>query len=249
MDRSAGDGAGCGMKASLGDSRELTNDNSGRLIVLAFVHPDAALDPPAVFALVIKQDAAPAAHVIFESYLGILLHTYLDCTFRGLVPLEKWFFSGFSCHSGSFGLEIERNSVHTVSEPCRAGAILENMAEMALAPRTVHFRTHHPVGAVAGRLDSVLDRGIETGPASPAIELRVRRKKLLTAPGASEDSLTVLLVEGAAPRSLGAVLPQHLILLGGEPGAPFVVVGGDVHRANLSDSTTGESLAQRDTTP
>jgi hypothetical protein len=69
-----------------GNSGELTHHNPRRLIVVALVPPGAALDPPAVFPLVVEQRAAPAAHVVFELYLRILLHTDLDCVPRALVP-------------------------------------------------------------------------------------------------------------------------------------------------------------------
>jgi hypothetical protein len=69
-----------------GDPGELAHYNPGRLIVVALVPPEAALDPPAVFPLIVEQDAAPAANLVFELYLRILLHIHLDCAGRSLVP-------------------------------------------------------------------------------------------------------------------------------------------------------------------
>ena len=82
-------------KGRLRDSRQLTHDDSRRLIVVALMPPQTALDPPAVFALVVEEGAAPAAHVVFEFYLRVLLHTYLDCDRPGLVPWKTGFFMVF----------------------------------------------------------------------------------------------------------------------------------------------------------
>jgi hypothetical protein len=76
----------------LRDSGELTHDDPRGLIIVAFVPPKAAFDPPAILALVVEQSAAPAAHVVFELYLRILLHTHLDCGLLALVPWTGPFF-------------------------------------------------------------------------------------------------------------------------------------------------------------
>ena len=79
-------------RACLRDPGELTHHDTGRLVVVALVPPRPALDPPAVFPLIVEQRAAPAAHVVLEPYLGILLHIHLDCRRRPLVPWQKRFF-------------------------------------------------------------------------------------------------------------------------------------------------------------
>jgi hypothetical protein len=53
--------------------------------------PDTLLDPPAIFALVVEEDSAAAAHVVFEFYLGILLHVYLDRCRHKVVPSQPEF--------------------------------------------------------------------------------------------------------------------------------------------------------------
>jgi hypothetical protein len=57
-------------RAGLCDSTELeiefTNDNPGRTADVALVPPDTVANPPAVFPLVVEQDAATGAHVVFE---------------------------------------------------------------------------------------------------------------------------------------------------------------------------------------
>jgi hypothetical protein len=84
------------LAEALGDYGELTHDNPGRLIVVALVPPEAAFYPPAVLSLIIEQGAAPAAHVIFELDLGILLHTHLDCRPPAPVPSKSRFFQAIS---------------------------------------------------------------------------------------------------------------------------------------------------------
>jgi hypothetical protein len=79
-------GWGSEKPTGLRDSCELPYYDPRGLIVVAFVPPQTALDPPAVFTLVIEQCSAPAAYVVFEFYLRILLHIHLDCANRLLVP-------------------------------------------------------------------------------------------------------------------------------------------------------------------
>jgi hypothetical protein len=57
----------------LGHARQLADHDSRRLIIVALVPPQAALDPPPVFTLVVKQHATAAADVILEFWLSILL--------------------------------------------------------------------------------------------------------------------------------------------------------------------------------
>ena len=70
----------------LGDSGDLAHHDSRGLVVIALVPPEPVLDPPTVLPLIIEQRAAPAAHVVFEFYLRILLHIHLDCSRPRLVP-------------------------------------------------------------------------------------------------------------------------------------------------------------------
>ena len=77
---------GDGLKRmGLRDSRQLSHDDTGRLVVVALVPPEALLNPPAVLALVVEEHAAAAADVVFQPYLKILLHAYLD--FAGADPV------------------------------------------------------------------------------------------------------------------------------------------------------------------
>ena len=79
-------------RARSGDSGQPAHHDSRGLIVVALMPPEAALDPPAVFPLIVEQRAASAAHVVFELYLRVLLHIDLDCVRRALVPSKNRFF-------------------------------------------------------------------------------------------------------------------------------------------------------------
>ena len=70
----------------LGDPGDFTHHDPRGLVVIALVPPEPVLDPPTVLPLIIEQRAAPAAHVVFELYLGILLHTHLHCGQPSVVP-------------------------------------------------------------------------------------------------------------------------------------------------------------------
>src|SRR5262249_22666240 len=63
------------------------------------------------------------------------------------------------------------------------------------------------------------------------VELRLRREEREIAPRALVDPLGVLLVEGTAPRPLGAVLPEHVKLLRREALPPLGVGSGDLEGA------------------
>lgn len=78
--------------ARSGDSGQLAHHDPRGLIVVALMPPEATLDPPAVFPLIVEQRAASAAHVVFELYLRVLLHIYLDCVSGALVPSKNRFF-------------------------------------------------------------------------------------------------------------------------------------------------------------
>jgi hypothetical protein len=59
--------------------------------------PHPTLYPPTILALVVEQHATAGAHLIFEFYLGILLHTYLDCERPLAVPNGTLFGWGSIC--------------------------------------------------------------------------------------------------------------------------------------------------------
>src|SRR5688572_7065454 len=112
----------------LSDSGQLTNNNPRRLVVTALVPPRPALDPPAILALVVEKHTTPSAHVVFQLYGEVLLHTHLDCAAPPLVPGRTGLFlcfCGFCWANRRF--EGQRRSIHAVPEACRARPVVEYM--------------------------------------------------------------------------------------------------------------------------
>src|SRR3954469_13240670 len=70
--------------------------------------------------------------------------------------------------------EHEAEAIDTIAQASRLRAVVENMPEMAAAAAAMHFGPQHPVGAVFGLADSILQRLIETRPAGAALEFRLR---------------------------------------------------------------------------
>src|SRR5258708_17440105 len=105
------------------------------------------------------------------------------------------------------------------------------MAELSAAFRAMHFDALHPVARVNGRRDGALDRLIKAGPAGATLEFRIGREQRLTARGAFERAGSLLVIQSAPAGALGAVLAQHVELLGRERLLPLGVSfrhGGNV---------------------
>src|SRR5437762_10266504 len=86
------------------------------------------------------------------------------------------------------------------------------MAEMAAAAAAMNFGSRHEKAAVGLGFDRLVERRPKARPSGAAVELGVRRKQRLTAPGAVIDPRAVLFIERARPGAFGAVLPQHSVL-------------------------------------
>src|SRR5688572_23597903 len=193
------------LRGCLRDPRKLTYHYPRGLIVVAFVPPQTALDPPAVFALIVEQGSTPAAHVVFEFYLRVLLHNHLDCRSPVSVPCESFL--------ALFGLKFKGNTVHTVPQPGRPRAVFKDMSQVTLAASAMHLRPCHSVLPIRCRFDGAVQRRPETRPPRAAVELRGGRKELGTAARAAEHPVSVFLIKGAGAGPLRSMHPQHLKLL------------------------------------
>src|ERR1700722_10896931 len=103
----------------------------------------------------------------------------------------------------------------------RRRAVLEDMAEMAAAAAAMHFGAGHAVSPIGCGLDRSRLRIVETRPAGAALELLLRSKQRLFAAGTIERAGTLLVIECATARPLGAVLAHDVELLGSEDFLPF----------------------------
>src|SRR5215212_10727529 len=121
-------------------------------------------------------------------------------------------------------LELQRGGIDAVALAGRVRAVREDMAEVATAVGAQDLRSNHPMARVGLLLDRVLRRGgRERGPAAAGVVLRVRLEKLYAAPGAAVgpglENVVVLVDE----RRFGALLPQHVVLLGRQLSPPLGV--------------------------
>ena len=87
--------------------------------------------------------------------------------------------------SSSLRLQLQRGRVDAVAQAGRAGAVVEDVAEMAVALRAQHLGADHAVAGIAFLVDMALDRGLgEARPAAAGIELGVGLEQRLAAAGA-----------------------------------------------------------------
>jgi hypothetical protein len=63
-----------------------------------------------------------------------------------------------------------------------------------------------------------------------AVELRARRKEIELAAGARKRATAMFIVQRAAVGTLGAFVPQHVVLRGSQHAAPLVVGMNDFER-------------------
>src|SRR6202140_4009305 len=84
-----------------------------------------------------------------------------------------------------FRLQLQRGRIDAVAQAGRAGTVLEDVAEMAVALRAQHFGADHAVADVALLVDMALRRRLgEARPAAAGIELGVGFEQRLSATGA-----------------------------------------------------------------
>src|SRR6185437_3712759 len=158
--------------------------------------------------------------------------------------------------SGRRRLEGQREAVHAIAQAGRLGAVVKDMAEMAVAPVAGNRRSHHPVGPVHMGVHGIVERGPEARPAGAAVELGRRREQVIAAAGAGENALPLLMQKRRGERPLGPVLAEDRILIGGEPAAPFgvgideMVLAGGVRAQGLQEICArdcGEAAQSRST--
>ena len=114
----------------------------------------------------------------------------------------------------SCALQFERAGVDAVALPGRAGAVREDVAEMAAAGGAHHLGAHHAVARVGlGDRRSRGRRLDEARPAGAGVELRVGAEELGAAAGAAVDAGVLRVDVLAGERALGALPPEDLVLL------------------------------------
>src|SRR5580765_937191 len=124
--------------------------------------------------------------------------------------------------------EIERRRVHAIAQTGGARAVVEDVAQMAIAPRAEHLVANHAVGGVSGAGDILFGDGLpETRPAGAGLEFRFGVEQGRGAADASVDSIGMVrgVLSGEGP--FGALSTGHFELLRRQLLPPFGVCFSD----------------------
>src|SRR5580765_4629139 len=90
------------------------------------------------------------------------------------------------------------------------------MAQMAAALGAVKFGPHQAMAGIAAGFHRARQGVEEAGPAGAAVELGGGVEQFVAAAGALELTGALFVIKGAGARTLGAMLAQHAMLLGGQ---------------------------------
>src|SRR5450631_155755 len=144
-----------------------------------------------------------------------------------------------------FRLQFQGRRIDAVTQSGRAGAVLEHVAEMAVALRAQHLGPEHAVADVALLVDMALDRGCgEARPAAAGIEFGVGFEQRLAAAGAGVGARRLLVLVFAGEWPLGRLLAQHRVLHRRQFLAPLDLVLFDLagHRLGKGHETSLQTL-------
>ncbi|MEZ5395070.1 MAG: hypothetical protein R2724_19925 [Bryobacterales bacterium] len=75
------------------------------------------------------------------------------------------------------GRERHRHAVHAIALSGRAGAVIENVAQVSATAAAVHFRSRHEPRAIRGRSDGVVERAQKLGQPVPLSNFVSGRKQ------------------------------------------------------------------------
>src|ERR1035437_2479952 len=118
--------------------------------------------------------------------------------------------------------------VDAVALPGRPRPVVEDVAQVAPTAPADHLGAGRPVTLVDMEVHRLQVRRLgEARPAASGVELGIRTEQLGPAAGAVVGAGVVVLPVASREGSLGPLLPQDGVLLGGEPGAPLGL--GQVH--------------------
>ena len=121
------------------------------------------------------------------------------------------------------GFEAQRYTIAAIAQPGRPGTVFKDVAVMTIAVCAVVLGALHKQFAVRVCVERVLDRAKETRPAGTAVEFHVRPEKRMPATGTNESAFAMFIVERTGETAFRAFISQHLMLLGCQRLAPFVV--------------------------
>src|ERR1700680_3261702 len=146
----------------------------------------------------------------------------------------------------NFRMELQRDAVDAIAQSRRRRTVVEDVTEVAVAALAVDLVALHSDAHVARFRDRIFQRRVETRPAGSAVEFRHRLKERQVATGARKRPGSVLVLERARPRNLGAAPAQDVELFRAEAFPPGIVgqdeaASGGVRRGEWE----GEASAER----
>src|ERR1700676_764246 len=145
-----------------------------------------------------------------------------------------------------FRLQLQRCRIDAVAQAGGAGAVVEDVAEMAVALRAQHFGADHAVADVALFVNVVLRRRLgKARPAAAGIEFGIRFEQRLSAAGADIGAGPPFMLVFAGERPLGRLLAQHRVLHRRQFLPPLGLVLLDLAGRRL-DVGHGVSLTRRE---
>src|SRR5687768_10693704 len=125
--------------------------------------------------------------------------------------------------------ELQRLGVQAEAQPRRARAVVEEVAQVRIAPRAVDLRADHAVAEVRLFADVLTGDGLEEArPAGARLELRIRAKERQVAPDAQVHARFLVLQQPPAKRGFGAGRAGDAVLLRGQPLLPLLLGSDDL---------------------
>ena len=118
--------------------------------------------------------------------------------------------------------ERQRNAVQAMALSGWAGAIVEDVPQVSIATRAMHFGSGIDEIVVDGGPNSILgNRLIETRPTRAAIVFSLRSIKIEITPRAMEDTCAFFVIEWAAEWTFRALFPHDVKGFGRQQLAPL----------------------------
>ena len=133
------------------------------------------------------------------------------------------------------GLELQCKRVDTIARSLRAGAIIEDVAEVRVAPFAADLRAQHAVAAIFEQAHACQFFGMrKTRPAAMRFKFCVGGKERRSASPAEIAPLGVNGEQGARKRSLRTGFAQNVVALGPKLGAPLALAFEDLRDFTLA---------------
>ncbi len=127
-----------------------------------------------------------------------------------------------------FRLEIQRDTVDTVTQPGRPRAVGEDMAQMAVTGGAAHLNAVHAVAMIM-MFGNRIRRGwrCEARPTGTAVEFFIGPEQQRAAAATMKGAIAFFNIQRAAKGALRTRFTQDMILYRGKARTPFIVAEFD----------------------